>query len=76
MFLCCFTFSISSIKIILFLIDDCCGMLFQFVCFYFPGYCAHEFILDCKRFKPSAGIEPIDIAKRLQDYGTALNIEI
>lgn len=33
------------------------------------GYCAHEFILDCRKFKPSAGIEPIDIAKRLQDYG-------
>ena len=33
------------------------------------GYCAHEFIIDCKRFKASAGIDTIDIAKRLQDYG-------
>eukprot|EP00794_Sanderia_malayensis_P007758 gene7758-8602_t len=33
------------------------------------GFCAHEFIIDCKRFKTTAGIDPIDIAKRLQDYG-------
>lgn len=33
------------------------------------GFCAHEFILDCRQFKKSAGIEVIDIAKRLQDYG-------
>ena len=31
--------------------------------------CAHEFILDVRNFKESAGIEAIDIAKRLQDYG-------
>jgi glycine dehydrogenase len=31
--------------------------------------CAHEFILDAREFKESAGIEAIDIAKRLQDYG-------
>ncbi|CAZ86563.1 unnamed protein product [Tuber melanosporum] len=31
--------------------------------------CAHEFILDLRGFKESAGIEAIDIAKRLQDYG-------
>jgi glycine dehydrogenase len=31
--------------------------------------CAHEFILDARKFKESAGIEAIDIAKRLQDYG-------
>lgn len=31
--------------------------------------CAHEFILDTRGFKESAGIEAIDIAKRLQDYG-------
>lgn len=39
--------------------------------FYFrlPGYCAHEFIVDAKDFKKTAGIEAIDIAKRLQDYG-------
>ncbi|KAI9660098.1 MAG: glycine decarboxylase subunit P [Bathelium mastoideum] len=33
------------------------------------GRCAHEFILDVRKFKDSAGIEAIDIAKRLQDYG-------
>lgn len=33
------------------------------------GKCAHEFILDTKDLKSSAGIEVIDIAKRLQDYG-------
>ncbi|EMR90494.1 hypothetical protein ACHAP3_005931 [Botrytis cinerea] len=31
--------------------------------------CAHEFILDVRGFKESAGVEAIDIAKRLQDYG-------
>ncbi|POS86118.1 hypothetical protein EPUL_001591 [Erysiphe pulchra] len=31
--------------------------------------CAHEFILDVRNFKETAGIEAIDIAKRLQDYG-------
>lgn len=33
------------------------------------GRCAHEFILDVRPFSHSAGIEAIDIAKRLQDYG-------
>ncbi|GMT14299.1 hypothetical protein PFISCL1PPCAC_5596 [Pristionchus fissidentatus] len=33
------------------------------------GLVAHEFILDCKAFKKSAGIEVVDIAKRLMDYG-------
>lgn len=33
------------------------------------GRCAHEFILDLRPFKDSCGIEVIDIAKRLQDYG-------
>ncbi|KAF2133346.1 glycine dehydrogenase-like protein [Dothidotthia symphoricarpi CBS 119687] len=33
------------------------------------GRCAHEFILDIRGFKESAGIEAIDVAKRLQDYG-------
>ena len=33
------------------------------------GRCAHEFILDVRRFKDSCGIEAIDVAKRLQDYG-------
>lgn len=31
--------------------------------------CAHEFILDVRGFKATSGIEAIDIAKRLQDYG-------
>ncbi|KAI0837934.1 glycine dehydrogenase [Hypoxylon sp. FL0890] len=31
--------------------------------------CAHEFIVDARPFSKSAGIEAIDIAKRLQDYG-------
>ncbi len=30
---------------------------------------AHEMILDCRHFKQSAGIEVVDIAKRLIDYG-------
>ncbi len=33
------------------------------------GRVAHEFILDCRPFKKTAGIEVEDIAKRLQDYG-------
>lgn len=33
------------------------------------GRCAHEFILDVRPFSKSAGIEAIDVAKRLQDYG-------
>ena len=33
------------------------------------GRCAHEFILDARPFKESAGVEAIDIAKRLMDYG-------
>ncbi|KAK3186125.1 glycine decarboxylase subunit P [Lecanicillium sp. MT-2017a] len=32
------------------------------------GRCAHEFIIDSRGFSKSAGIEVIDIAKRLQDY--------
>ncbi|MGY3214254.1 aminomethyl-transferring glycine dehydrogenase [Mucilaginibacter sp. HD30] len=32
------------------------------------GRCAHEMILDCRSFK-TAGIEVVDIAKRLMDYG-------
>ncbi len=32
------------------------------------GFCAHEFILDTREFKKS-GIEAIDVAKRLQDFG-------
>jgi len=33
------------------------------------GFCAHEFILDCREFEQSAGIKVEDIAKRLMDYG-------
>ncbi len=33
------------------------------------GFCAHEFILDCNRFKATSGVEVADIAKRLMDYG-------
>ncbi|CAK7274560.1 glycine decarboxylase subunit P [Sporothrix epigloea] len=33
------------------------------------GRCAHEFILDVRPFRETAGVEAIDIAKRLQDYG-------
>jgi glycine dehydrogenase len=33
------------------------------------GLCAHEFIIDAREFKKSAGIEVDDIAKRLMDYG-------
>eukprot|EP00127_Corallochytrium_limacisporum_P007325 Clim_evm12s247 gene=Clim_evmTU12s247 len=33
------------------------------------GFCAHEFIMDCRPFGESAGVEGADIAKRLQDYG-------
>ena len=33
------------------------------------GRVAHEMILDCRGFKKSAGVEVVDIAKRLIDYG-------
>lgn len=33
------------------------------------GTCAHEFIIDLRHFKVSAGIESEDVAKRLIDYG-------
>jgi len=33
------------------------------------GRSAHEFIVDLRPFKQSAGIEAIDVAKRLMDYG-------
>ncbi|MCC6384186.1 MAG: aminomethyl-transferring glycine dehydrogenase [Bacteroidia bacterium] len=33
------------------------------------GLVAHELILDCRHFKQTAGVEAIDIAKRLMDYG-------
>lgn len=36
----------------------------------FAGFVAHEFILDVRPFKKTANIEAVDVAKRLQDYGT------
>lgn len=33
------------------------------------GFCAHEFIIDCRQFKKTANVDATDIAKRLQDYG-------
>ncbi|MDR9416601.1 MAG: aminomethyl-transferring glycine dehydrogenase [Gracilimonas sp.] len=33
------------------------------------GRSAHEFIVDLRPFKQSAGIESVDVAKRLMDYG-------
>ncbi|NWF74182.1 MAG: aminomethyl-transferring glycine dehydrogenase [Nitrospirae bacterium] len=33
------------------------------------GFVAHEFILDLRQFKETAGIEAMDVAKRLMDYG-------
>jgi glycine dehydrogenase len=33
------------------------------------GHSAHEFIIDLRGFRQSAGIESVDIAKRLMDYG-------
>lgn len=33
------------------------------------GRVAHEMIIDCRPFKKSAGVEVVDIAKRLMDYG-------
>lgn len=33
------------------------------------GFVAHEFILDLRQFKDAAGVEAMDVAKRLMDYG-------
>ncbi|HBF18572.1 MAG TPA: glycine dehydrogenase (aminomethyl-transferring) [Cryomorphaceae bacterium] len=33
------------------------------------GRVAHEMILDCRPFKKNSGVEVVDIAKRLMDYG-------
>jgi glycine dehydrogenase len=33
------------------------------------GTVAHEFIIDLRRFKDSAGVEAVDVAKRLMDFG-------
>ena len=37
------------------------------------GYVGHEFILDVRHLKKRAGVEAIDVAKRLQDYGFVRN---
>ena len=34
-----------------------------------PGFNAHEFIIDTREYKAKTGVEAVDIAKRLQDYG-------
>lgn len=44
------------------------GALVQVLYTGSSGLCAHEFILDCRDFKASAGISESDIAKRLADY--------
>jgi glycine dehydrogenase len=33
------------------------------------GFVAHEFILDLRQFKETAGVDAMDVAKRLMDYG-------
>ena len=33
------------------------------------GFVAHEFIVDLRPFKEQGGIEAMDVAKRLMDYG-------
>jgi glycine dehydrogenase len=33
------------------------------------GFVAHEFILDLRTFRASAGVSEVDVAKRLMDYG-------
>jgi hypothetical protein len=44
------------------------------------GMCAHEFIIDARPFSASAGIEAVDIAKRLHvrkdDRGHGLEISL
>lgn len=43
-------------------------MIYFLLCTFLPGFNAHEFILDPRQFK-NTGVEGMDIAKRLQDYG-------
>lgn len=45
--------------------QPCCQVLYRGR----TGLVAHEFILDLREFKKTAGIEATDVAKRLQDYG-------
>ena len=42
---------------------------YRILCTGQSGRVAHEFILDLRPFKKSAGIEIDDVAKRLMDYG-------
>lgn len=46
-------------------LDNCYKILYTGT----HGFCAHEFIVDLRPFKTSAGIEAEDVAKRLMDYG-------
>jgi hypothetical protein len=43
--------------------------IIPFFIFLVKGGVTHEFILDMRNFKISAGVEVEDIAKRLMDYG-------
>jgi len=43
---------------------------------FWAGFVAHEFILDVRSFKKTANIEAVDVAKRLQDYGTPNDIPL
>lgn len=45
-------------------------LLFNIGLPWFVGFVAHEFIVDVRPFKKTANIEAVDVAKRLQDYGT------
>lgn len=47
-----------------------CPLLLRFVVAYAGsnGFCAHEFIIDCKPFS-HVHIDCTDVAKRLHDYG-------
>lgn len=36
------------------------------------GYNAHEFIIDFSEYKADSGIDAIDAAKRLQDFGKCM----
>ena len=42
------------------------------MCLLWAGFCAHEFIIDCRVFKKTANVDATDVAKRLQDYGECM----
>lgn len=52
--------TVTQVSAVLMIIVDLC---------FHTGFCAHEFIIDCRDFKKSTGVEVVDISKRLQDYG-------